>query len=140
MIAIALALLDIASPHRCDLVEDSPAPDVSILHVVKTFVAGPHKVVDVDNAANLVLRSPVGCNLHLSSLRIRVLLHTVESNQEGHVAAVLAVETHALYVCLGNRARPHRGWHLVVWHDACNSDVVLSWEVVTGVDFQCLVI
>ena len=140
MVAEALAFFDHASTHRGNLVENNTAPDVSVLHIVKTFVARPHKVVDAVDVANLVLRSPVSSNLHLSSFRISVLLHAIETYQEGHIAAVLAVKTHALHVSLGNRARTHGCWHLIVGHNACNCDVVLSGEVIAGVDFQRLVI
>ena len=139
VVAEPLVLRHVAPSVRRQLVEDDATPDVSILHVVQTFVARAHKHVNVMNVTHLHLRSPVGGHLHLRCLGGRVPLHAVKADEERHIAAVLSEEAHTLEVGFRNRPRACGRGYLVMRHDTGDCNVVDCWEVVACIFFQTLI-
>ncbi len=61
-----------------------------MLHIVKTLIAFLAKVVDAFGIAHVVVLPPVVSELQLCQLRVSILAHAIVSDNERHIAAVLA--------------------------------------------------
>jgi hypothetical protein len=105
MVAESLVALDHVATLRRDLVENHGSPDIALLDVVEALIAGAHKHIDVVGIAHLAVLAPVVSEVELGLLRARVLAVALPSNDERHVAAVLAEQTQRLEVSLNDRAR-----------------------------------
>jgi hypothetical protein len=100
--AKSLVALDHIATLRCDLVENHGSPNITLLNVVESLVSGAHEHVDVVGITHLVVLAPVVCEVELGLFRVGVLAVTLPSNDEGHVAAVLAEQTQRLEMGFNN--------------------------------------
>ena len=83
-----------------DLVEEDGAPDVSILHIVESFVAFADEHVQLGWVSHLALLSPVSGELKLGLLWVCELTAACKIDKEWHVPAVLPEESQTLEVSL----------------------------------------
>ena len=102
VIAKAFITLHHLAIYRGNLVKYNTSPDVSILHVVKAFIACTDEVVNVLGISDFHLCSPISCNLELCFFRAGKLSKPVKSNYEWHVTTVLSVQSHTLEVSFSN--------------------------------------
>ena len=82
--------VDVASSNRSDLVKNVSTPDVSLLDVVKSFVAGSSEHVNLAAVTDLVVLSPLVGKVYLSLLRVSISAIACPVDNEGHVSAPLA--------------------------------------------------
>ena len=86
----ALISLYILSAKWCYLVKNNTSPDVSLLDIVKSFIASSHEVVNSFNITHFIVLPPVLGELQLSHLGICVPSVAEEVDDEGHVSTVLS--------------------------------------------------
>ena len=97
----ALELGDVSTGDGSDLIENVSTPNITLLDVVKSFIAGSHEVVNVLRISHFVVLSPIQSKLHLCLLGGGISAEAVPINNERHIAAVLTEKSEALHVSLG---------------------------------------
>ena len=100
VIGETLELRNVCSGHRSNLVENLSAPNVTLLDVIKPFVASTNEIINIFWVTHAVVLSPVLSELKLCLLWGGVATETVPVDNERHVAAVLAEKTQTFHVSL----------------------------------------
>ena len=90
MVAEALIASVGALTHGHDLIQESAAPDITILDVVKTVSATGDEAVDGPGITLLAMLAPVASKLQFGLLRGTVLTEAGEVDNEWHVSAIPA--------------------------------------------------
>lgn len=111
-------------------------PNISILHVVETFVALLAERVDALNISHFVVLDPVVSELELGLVRSSVFAHSVVSDDPWHESAVLTEQAEGLEMGFSKRARLGRCGDLVGRQVTLDSNIVNGREIVSNILFH----
>ena len=89
---------NVVSADRSNMIKNECAPYVSLLDIIQSLIAGPHKPIDIINVPNSVMLSPVGCQLLFCLFGVGVLPVSIPMNNKWHISAPLPKQSQALHV------------------------------------------